>query len=173
MISPATKSPYAGYRFPPEVISHAVRLYFRFPLSLRTVEEMLAARGIIVSHESVRQWALKLALDFLPAVKDWMAEAATRPGISGRRDRARLNEGGLWPTAPLVRRGLGQRELAAAAAHRPPQAAGRRHCVRHAHRSGPALAGPHSGCGTWDRSAQPPAPSGRQRCATGPGQHCA
>ena len=110
------------------------------------------------------------ALDFLPAVKDWMAEAATRPGISGRRDGARLKEGGLWPMAPLVRRGLGQRELAAAAAHRPPQAAGRRHCVRHAHRSGPAPAGPHSGCGTWDRSAQPPAPSGRQRCATGPGQ---
>src|SRR4051812_43093658 len=80
------------------------------------------------------------ALDFLPAVKDWMAEPATRPGISGRRDGARLNEGGLWPTAPLVRRGLGQRELAAAAAHRPPQAAGRRHCVRHAHRSGPAPA---------------------------------
>jgi putative transposase len=48
MISPAAKSCYAGYRFPPEVISHAVWLYFRFPLSLRMVEEMLAARGIIV-----------------------------------------------------------------------------------------------------------------------------
>jgi putative transposase len=46
---------YAGHRFPAEVISHAVWLYFRFPLSLRMVEEMLAARGIIVSHESVRQ----------------------------------------------------------------------------------------------------------------------
>ena len=44
------KSPYAGYRFPGEVISHAVWLYFRFPLSLRMVEEMLAARGIVVSH---------------------------------------------------------------------------------------------------------------------------
>ena len=51
------KSPYAGYRFPAEIISHAVWLYFRFPLSLRMVEEMLAARGIIVSHETVRQWA--------------------------------------------------------------------------------------------------------------------
>ena len=49
----ATKSPYAGYRFPGEVISHAVWLYFRFPLSLRMVEEMLAARGIEVSHETV------------------------------------------------------------------------------------------------------------------------
>ena len=45
MSPPAAKSPYAGYRFPAEVISQAVWLYFRFPLSLRMVEEMLAARG--------------------------------------------------------------------------------------------------------------------------------
>src|ERR671933_1733708 len=63
MSSPAAKSPYAGYRFPAEVISHAVWLYFRFPLSLRMVEEMLAARGIVVSHETVRQWALKFGQD--------------------------------------------------------------------------------------------------------------
>src|SRR3954470_3748587 len=50
---------YAGYRFPAEVISHAVWLYFRFPLSLRNVDEILAARGIVVSHETVRQWGLK------------------------------------------------------------------------------------------------------------------
>ena len=42
---------YAGYRFPPEVISYAVWLYFRFPLSLRMVEEMLAARSINVTYE--------------------------------------------------------------------------------------------------------------------------
>jgi len=47
---------HAGYRFPAEVIGHAVWLYVRFPLSLRMVEEMLAARGIVVSHETVRQW---------------------------------------------------------------------------------------------------------------------
>ena len=63
MSSPAAKSPYAGYRFPPEVISQAVWLYFRFPLSLRMVEEMLAARGILVSHETVRQWALRSGQD--------------------------------------------------------------------------------------------------------------
>src|SRR4051794_4713112 len=57
----AAKSPYAGYRFPGEVISHVVWLYFRFPLSLRMVEEMLAARGIDVSHETVRQWAAVMA----------------------------------------------------------------------------------------------------------------
>jgi putative transposase len=50
---------YARHRFPAEVIGHAVWLYFRFPLSLRMVEEMLAARGVLVSHETVRQWALK------------------------------------------------------------------------------------------------------------------
>src|SRR3954454_18507441 len=60
---------YAGCRFPPEVISHAVWLYFRFPLSLRMVEEMLAARGIIVSHESVRQWALKFGQDFANQIR--------------------------------------------------------------------------------------------------------
>ena len=69
MSPPATKSPYVGYRFPPEVISHAVWLYFRFPLSLRMVEEMLAARGIIVSHESVRQWALKFGQDFANQIR--------------------------------------------------------------------------------------------------------
>src|SRR3954447_23925345 len=58
-MTPAARSPYAGHRFPPEVISHAVWLYFRFPLALRMVEELLAARGITVSHETVRQWALK------------------------------------------------------------------------------------------------------------------
>ena len=60
---------YAGYRFPAAVISHAIWLYFRFPLSLRMVEEMLAARGIIVSHESVRQWALKFGQAFANEIR--------------------------------------------------------------------------------------------------------
>src|SRR6186997_1881744 len=64
-----TKSPYAGYRFPAEVISHAVWLYFRFPLSLRMVEEMLAARGIDVSHETVRQWARKFGQGFANQIR--------------------------------------------------------------------------------------------------------
>src|SRR6185369_8247875 len=50
---------YAGYRYPAELISYAVWLYFRFPLSLRMVEEMLAARGISVTYETIRQWARK------------------------------------------------------------------------------------------------------------------
>jgi hypothetical protein len=44
---------YHRHRFPPEVISYAVWLYFRFPLSLRMVEEMLAARSICVTYETV------------------------------------------------------------------------------------------------------------------------
>jgi putative transposase len=53
---------YARHRFPAEVISHAVWLYFRFPLSLRMVEEMLAARGILVSHEGTVNLTHLLAL---------------------------------------------------------------------------------------------------------------
>jgi putative transposase len=51
-------SNYKGYRFPPEIISHAVWLYFRFLLSFRDVEELLAQRGIVVTYETVRQWCL-------------------------------------------------------------------------------------------------------------------
>ena len=50
---------YKRHRFPPEIIAHAVWLYFRFPLSLRLVEEMLLERGIGVYYETVRRWALK------------------------------------------------------------------------------------------------------------------
>jgi transposase-like protein len=44
---------YKRHRFPPEVIRHAVWLYFRFALSLRDVEDLLAERGIEVSYETV------------------------------------------------------------------------------------------------------------------------
>jgi putative transposase len=60
---------YARHRFPAEVISYAIWLYFRFPLSLRMVEEMLAARGILVSHETVRQWATKFDQTFANKVR--------------------------------------------------------------------------------------------------------
>jgi putative transposase len=50
---------YRGYHFPAEVIAHAVRLYLRFALSYRDVEELLAERGIQVSYETVRRWVAK------------------------------------------------------------------------------------------------------------------
>src|SRR3712207_2555166 len=78
MSSPTTKSPYAGHRFPAEVIGHAVWLYFRFPLSLRMVEEMLAARGIVVSHETVRQWALKFGQEFANRIRRRLPRAGDK-----------------------------------------------------------------------------------------------
>jgi putative transposase len=50
---------YKRYCIPPEIIAHAVWLYFRYPLSLRLVEEMLLQRGIVASYETVHRWALK------------------------------------------------------------------------------------------------------------------
>jgi transposase-like protein len=55
---------YARYRFPPAIIQHAVWLYFRFPLSLRDVEDLLAERGIDASYESVRRWSVKFGLSY-------------------------------------------------------------------------------------------------------------
>jgi putative transposase len=78
MSSPAAKSPYAGHRFPAEVISHAVWLYFRFPLSLRMVDELLAARGIAVSHETVRQWALKFGQEFANRIRRRLPRAGDK-----------------------------------------------------------------------------------------------
>src|ERR1700674_4578920 len=50
---------YCGYRFPATVISHCVWLYFRFSLSYRDVEEMMAERGVVVSYETIREWCQK------------------------------------------------------------------------------------------------------------------
>jgi len=47
---------YHGYRFPPEIISHAVWLYHRFCLSFRDAEDLLAQRGVTVTYETIRQW---------------------------------------------------------------------------------------------------------------------
>jgi putative transposase len=72
--------------FSAEVISCGVWLHFQFPLSLRIVEELLAARGIAFSHETVRQWALKFGQAFanqirrrLPAAGDkWHLDGVSR-----------------------------------------------------------------------------------------------
>jgi len=51
---PVDVTRYPRYRFPPAIISHAVCLYYRFTLSFRDVEDLLAQRGITVSYESIR-----------------------------------------------------------------------------------------------------------------------
>src|SRR3954452_23744727 len=95
MTTPTSPS-YAGHRFPAEIINHAVWLYFRFPLSLRIVEEMLAVRGIIVSHETVRQWGLKFGQAF--ANEAW--RRLPRPGDKWHLDEVQITIAGtkhcLW-----------------------------------------------------------------------------
>jgi putative transposase len=71
-----TPDPYRGFRFPAEIISHAVWLYHCFSLSLREVETILAERGIIVSHESVRAWSLRFGRAFADALE----KRRPRPG---------------------------------------------------------------------------------------------
>ena len=60
---------YRGYRFPPEIISHAIWLYHRFCLSFRDVEDLLAERGIIVSYETIRQWCQKFGPEYARRLK--------------------------------------------------------------------------------------------------------
>lgn len=50
---------YRGFRYPAEIISYVVWLYFRFALSFRDIEELMASRGIIVTYDTIRQWTLK------------------------------------------------------------------------------------------------------------------
>jgi putative transposase len=55
----ATTTPYKRHRFPSEIISYGVWLYFRFCLSYRDVEELLLVRGVIVTYETIRKWCRK------------------------------------------------------------------------------------------------------------------
>src|SRR5689334_23824247 len=64
-----SSSPYRGFRYPAEVIQHAVWLYHCFSISLRDVELILAARGIVVSYESIREWGLRFGRLFANALK--------------------------------------------------------------------------------------------------------
>ena len=82
---------YSGYRFPAEIIGHAVWLYFRFPLGLRMVEELLAGRGIIVSHETVRQWARKFGQQFANQIRSRLP----RVGDKWHLDEVVLKIGGV------------------------------------------------------------------------------
>ena len=59
------RSLYYGHRYPREIISHAVWLYYKFGLSLRNVEDLLAERGIVVSYETIRRWCARFGLEYV------------------------------------------------------------------------------------------------------------
>lgn len=87
---------YKGFRFPVEIISHCVWLFHRFPLSLREVQEMMLERGIMVSHETVRQWCAKFGQTYANGVR----RRQPRPGDKWHLDEVFIKIGGkthyLW-----------------------------------------------------------------------------
>ncbi len=64
MKTTTTAPSYTRHRYPAEIIAHAVWLYFRFSLSFRDVEELMAARGVTLSYETVRRWTLKFGQQY-------------------------------------------------------------------------------------------------------------
>ena len=87
---------YKRHRFPPAIIAHAVWRYFRFALSYRDVEELLAERGVIVTYETVRQWSLK----FGQAYANGLRRRRPRPGDKWHLDEVFIQINGaqhyLW-----------------------------------------------------------------------------
>ncbi|WP_455567499.1 IS6 family transposase [Streptomyces atratus] len=87
---------YRGHRYPIEMISHCVWLYFRFPLSFREVEELMLERGVIVSYETVRRWCMK----FGQAYANGLRRRRPRPGDKWHLDEVFIKINGerkyLW-----------------------------------------------------------------------------
>ena len=87
---------YHRHRFPAEVISHCVWLYFRFALSFRDVEEMLAMRGVAVTYETIREWCLKFGQTYANGLR----RKSPRPGDQWHLDEVFLKINGrihyLW-----------------------------------------------------------------------------
>ena len=92
---PATKQ-YKNHRFPVEIISHAVWLYFRFCLSFRAVEELLFARGVVVAYEAIRKWCRKFGQQYANQLR----RRRPRPGDKWHMDEVFLTIKGehhyLW-----------------------------------------------------------------------------
>jgi len=86
------KISYTRHRFPPEIIQYAVWLYFRFPLSFRDIEDLLAERGIDVTYETARRWCLKFGRAYAASLRQSRSRTDTRwhldevfVSINGRR----------------------------------------------------------------------------------------
>jgi putative transposase len=86
MNTPPTSNPYKRHRFPAEIISHGVWLYVRFCLSYRDVEELMAARGVILTYEAVRYWCRK----FGQAYANQLRHRRPRPGDKWHLDEMSL-----------------------------------------------------------------------------------
>src|SRR6266550_8698015 len=97
---------YRGYRFPPEIIAHAVWLYFRFHLSFRDVQDLLAERGIIVGHESIRQWCTKFGATYAAGLRRRRAQPGDK--MAPRRGPAE----DLRPTTRAMAGGRSERRCA-------------------------------------------------------------
>ena len=69
MTSPGSGSAFAGFRFPLEVTSVAVRWYLRYGLSYRDVEELLAERGVHVDHVTIYRWVQRFTPEFIEAAR--------------------------------------------------------------------------------------------------------
>jgi transposase, IS6 family len=89
---PALRSSFAGFRFPPDVITLAVRWYLRYGLSYRDVEELLAERGITVDHVSVYRWVQR----FTPLLIDAARPCRHTPGDRWFVDETYLKVSGRW-----------------------------------------------------------------------------
>ena len=91
-----TLSSYHRHRFPAEIISHSVWLYFRFALSFRDVEEMLAERGVVLTYETIRAWCLKFGQTYANDLR----RRSPRPGDKWYLDEVFLKINGsvhyLW-----------------------------------------------------------------------------
>jgi putative transposase len=96
MHTSAPTHPYKHHRFPAEIISHGVWLYFRFCLSYRDVEELLFARGIIVTYEAIRKWCRKFGQSYANELR----HRRPRPGDKWHLDEVFLTINGerhyLW-----------------------------------------------------------------------------
>ncbi|WP_201381659.1 IS6 family transposase [Ktedonobacter sp. SOSP1-52] len=69
MKTQASAPVYKGFRFPVEVISHCIWLYFRFSLSFRDIEELMVQRGMVLTYETIRQWCLKCGQTYASELK--------------------------------------------------------------------------------------------------------
>jgi putative transposase len=67
---------YKGFRFPQEIIAHALWLSFRFNLSFRELEEFLASRRVVVPFETIRQWCRKFGQQYADQLLCWLCSSS-------------------------------------------------------------------------------------------------